>query len=89
MARTKRGPCEQAFWAELSADQRKSGLGVAALQVARLLDDPLISPRDAATVLAQLRPTVADIRKAIPSKPLEDSLAQRRARRDATRGTAG
>jgi hypothetical protein len=88
MPRIKRGPCELALWNELGEAQRKSGLGVAALRVAAMLDDPLITPRDAATVLAQLRPAVQDIRKAIPSKPPEDSLAQRRARR-AARGSAG
>jgi hypothetical protein len=85
----RRGRVEHAVWAELTAVQRKSGLGVAALRVAVMLDDPLIAPRDAATVLAQLRATIAEIRRASPPKPQEDSLAQRRARRAAARGAAG
>lgn len=89
MGRAKRGPVERAVWAELTTSQRKSGLGVAALRMAVMLDDPLISPRDAATVLAQLRATVAEIRRVSPPKQQEDSLAQRRARRAASRGATG
>lgn len=85
----KRGPVEAAVWRNLTVEQRKSGLGTAALRGAQMLDDPLISPRDFATLLAQLRATVIEIRRASPPKQQEDSLAQRRARRAASRGAAG
>lgn len=94
---TKRGPMELATRRDLQAagiDLRTpSGMAASALNLARWLDgsEGLLTPRDAATLHAEYRQTMAEVRKAHPpaAKTEDDSLAKRRARRAAARGAAG
>jgi hypothetical protein len=85
------GPVEQAVRRDLKAAgetlRAPSGLAASALALAQQMDgNLLLGPRDAATVAAELRQTLAELRKRAPqAPPQEDSLAQRRARRAAAR----
>jgi hypothetical protein len=91
--RVKRGPVELATRRDLAGLgenlRAPSGLAASALVLAQLQDgtSPLTA-RDTATVAAEYRQTMAELRKRKPVAQQEDSLAKRRARR-ATRGAAG
>lgn len=94
MTRTKRGQVEQATrrdLAELGEDLAKpSGLAASLLVLAQIQDgNSPLTARDTATIAAEYRQTMAELRKRATPKPQEDSLAKRRARRAATRGAAG
>jgi hypothetical protein len=91
MARASRGPVEQAVRRDLTRlapEARRSGLAASALALAQLLDgNSPLTARDAATVAAELRQTLAELSKKAPARPTEDSLAKRRARRAARDAT--
>lgn len=92
---TRRGSVEQGVRRDLKrldllAPSKQSGLAAAVLQAAARLDtDEQLSARDQATLMAELRQTMAELAKRAPTKQQEDSLAQRRARRAAARKAAG
>lgn len=90
---TRRGPVELATRRDLRASgldlRTPSGLAASALNLAKWLDgsEGLLTPRDAATMAAEYRQTMAEVRKAHPKVATqEDSLAKRRARRAAATG---
>jgi hypothetical protein len=87
---TQRGEVEQATRRDLGnlgVDLRApSGLAASLLSLAKWIDgsEGLLTPRDAASMAAEYRQTMAELRKAHPQQaPQEDSLAKRRARRSA------
>jgi hypothetical protein len=93
MPRIQRGLVEQAVRRDLKAAGQNlripSGLAASALALAQLLDgNSPLTARDAATVAAELRQTLAELSKKAPARSTEDSLAKRRARR-AARDAAG
>lgn len=75
----------------LDEQARKSGLAASALTLARRLDgDDLLTARDQATLAAELRQTLAELRRQFPqAKRQEDPIDQLRARREARRGASG
>jgi hypothetical protein len=87
------GPVSQAVARDLEAlgeqTDAPSGLAASALALAQLLDGSwVLTARDTATIAAELRQTLAELRRQKPQAPPgEDSLAQRRARRAASRPT--
>jgi hypothetical protein len=94
MPKTQRGLVELATrrdLTELGENLRKpSGLAASLLVLAQIQDgtSPLTA-RDTATVAAEYRQTMAELKKRAQPRPQEDSLAKRRARRAAARGAAG
>jgi hypothetical protein len=76
--------------AGLHDEARRSGMAASALALAQLLDgtSPLTA-RDVATVAAELRQTLAELRKKAKPKAREDKVDQLRARREARRNAAG
>jgi hypothetical protein len=94
MPRVRRGPVELATrrdLVDLGENLRSpSGLAASALVLAQLQDgtSPLTA-RDTATVAAEYRQTMAELKKRAQPRPQEDSLAKRRARRAARSGATG
>lgn len=70
----------------LDAGVRRSGLAESALALARRMDDPEQSDRDAATVARELRSTMAALRAVRPAVQRKDKVDEVAARRAARRG---
>lgn len=86
------GPLERALRAELEgygADLANSALALAALDAARRLDAPKVSPAGASLLHGQYRQYLSDLRKLAPQEEETDAIDEIRAQRDKRRrGTA-
>lgn len=87
MTAPRRGPVERAVrrdLAQLDDEAKRSGLAASALALAQLLDgNSPLTARDAATVAAELRQTLAELGRRAQPKRQEDEVDQLRARREA------
>lgn len=66
---------------QMPAELAESGLAATALDLARRLDSPGVTPTPASMLAAQLRTTLLDLRKLAPPAVQEDGVDELRARR--------
>lgn len=85
MPARRQGPIEQAVRRDLDADLLASPLGQATLAAAKRMDNAAADDRDFSTLYREFRQTMDLIAKQKPAPAQEDSLAKRRARREASR----
>ena len=87
--RRRKGRIEQATWRDLTPEQRAAPLGAIALSLAAHMDSLLISGRDAASVAKELRATLLELRRQVPSEQQGSKVDELKRRREARRSAAG
>lgn len=84
------GDLEQAVTADLESwGLAESGIGAAAIDIARRLGSGGISPTGAAMLHAQLNKALADLRKLAPEEETSDEIDEVRQQRERRRAAAG
>jgi hypothetical protein len=85
----RRGPVEAAVardLRQLPPELRRSGLATATLTLAKRLDDPETTDRDAAGLLREVRASLLELRKMAPPAPKSSRVDEIKAKREARRG---